>query len=441
MEAIRGYTKLKFVVFGLCFVFMFVSLSMDYCSERSVLIPTKMMSFKSLINREIKQLHGYTSQLLAPEQRKEMDDVSSVKIKRLLTTTIRSTQQRGSKTGDIITTSSRTRNVATTGISAINNSGNDIELSNSTARPVTRTPDQPNTTVSLKRRTLRCFQLFWGDVDVVLQNATTKNCTFITHNNVIGRTGNQMFQTAAVIGLAHMFDMIPVVKDVTPLSSTFELPNRSNLKLSITRSTGTGSCCQFSKNILKTNPAHNLTISGYLQSFKYFDASDVIRTVFKIHDRLKNDATLFLKSISQHGVQNVGIHIRRGDFVSTRLQKIGFGVASKDYIARAMGHFQHMFSNKVQFIVLSDDIIWCRENLQFDNISIHFSQLKEIGSDLALMTLCDNMIITSGSFGWWGGWLAGGRVVYYTGNPAPGSNVAKEFVLADYYPANWVGLP
>ena len=88
MEAIRGYTKLKFVVFGLCFVFMFVSLSMDYCSERSVLIPTKMMSFKSLITGEIKQLNGYTSQLLAPEQRKEMDDVSSVKIKRLLTTTI-----------------------------------------------------------------------------------------------------------------------------------------------------------------------------------------------------------------------------------------------------------------------------------------------------------------------------------------------------------------
>ena len=421
MEAIRGYPNIKLGVFGLCFVFMFVPLLMDYWSERSVLIPTKMMSSKNLIVGENKQLNGYTSTLLASEQRTEMDNVMSVKRKRLSTTTIQSTQQSGN---------------------AINNSGNDIKLTKSTARPATRPTDQPNTSVSLDRRTLRCFQLFWGDVNVVLQNATTKNCTFITIKGVIGRTGNQMFQTAAVIGLAHMFDMIPVVRDVAPLSSTIELPNRSNLKLSVTRTTGTGSCCQFWKNVLKIDPTHNLTISGYLQSFKYFNsASDVIRTVFKIHDRLKNDATLFLKSISQNGVQNVGIHVRRGDFDTTRLQKIGFSVASKDYIDNAMVHFQHIFSNKVQFIVLSDDIRWCRENLQFDNISIHFSQLKEVGTDLALMTLCDHMIITSGSFGWWGGWLAGGKVVYYTGYPTPGSNVAKEFVLADYYPDHWVGLP
>jgi galactoside 2-L-fucosyltransferase 1/2 len=57
---------------------------------------------------------------------------------------------------------------------------------------------------------------------------------------------------------------------------------------------------------------------------------------------------------------------------------------------------------------------------------------------MALMTLCDHVIVTAGTFGWWGAWLSGGITVYYKGYP--GHNLSNRFNLFDYYPSHWIGL-
>ena len=79
-----------------------------------------------------------------------------------------------------------------------------------------------------KGRPLRCFLLHYGDFDEVLEHALINKCSFLTNRHIIARTGNQMFQVAAVIGLAHRYDMIPIIQDVKPITDTFDLPNRSN---------------------------------------------------------------------------------------------------------------------------------------------------------------------------------------------------------------------
>lgn len=297
-----------------------------------------------------------------------------------------------------------------------------------------------NVTTGVPKRTLNCFTLAWGNFSTVIQSAWSKKCSFITPASIIGRTGNQMFQIATIIGLAHRYDLIPLIQNVKPVGSTFDLPNVSDMKLSKTSLLGTGSCCHYSTHVDKINPNVNWTLSGYLQSFLYFnEAKDEIKKTFKFFQKPFNDAQGFIKSISKPGVQNVCIHVRRGDFTSQKLTKLGYGTADISYIHNATSYFKSLTPN-LQFIVLSDNIKWCKENIKQNGTVINFSPFKDASQDLALMSLCDDVIVTSGSFGWWGAWMAGGRTVYYKGYPTPGSNVAREFVLPEYYPQDWTGL-
>ncbi|XP_060587992.1 uncharacterized protein LOC132743491 [Ruditapes philippinarum] len=71
---------------------------------------------------------------------------------------------------------------------------------------------------------------------------------------------------------------------------------------------------------------------------------------------------------------------------------------------------------------------------------LHRIQFKIAWNDLAAMSLCDHMIISVGTFGWWGGWLAGGSVIYFNGYPKPGSEISKYFVKDDFYPPFWIGI-
>lgn len=96
--------------------------------------------------------------------------------------------------------------------------------------------------------------------------------------------------------------------------------------------------------------------------------------------------------------------------------------------------------DSVTFVVLSDDIQWCKENIQDSGSLVLFSPFRHPGNDLAIMSLCDHMIMTIGTFGWWGSWLSGGHVIYYGGYPRAGSKLDKHFVKEDFYPEQWTKL-
>jgi hypothetical protein len=55
------------------------------------------------------------------------------------------------------------------------------------------------------------------------------------------------------------------------------------------------------------------------------------------------------------------------------------------------------------FIIISDDPIWCQENFKGSNI--HYSPSYSDVFDLCLLSRCDNAVIANSSFGWWGSWL------------------------------------
>ncbi|KAK2170852.1 hypothetical protein NP493_1130g00052 [Ridgeia piscesae] len=103
-----------------------------------------------------------------------------------------------------------------------------------------------------------------------------------------------------------------------------------------------------------------------------------------------------------------------------------------------MNAFRRNFS-RVHFVVCSDDISWCRENLSRQK-NLSFSEGKSYRVDLAILSLCNHTLTTVGTFGWWAGWLAGGVTTYYR-NFAPKSAIAyKGLNIADHFWPNWIPM-
>ena len=70
-----------------------------------------------------------------------------------------------------------------------------------------------------------------------------------------------------------------------------------------------------------------------------------------------------------------------------------------------------------------------------------FSLFTDPIVDISILSLCNHTIITSGSFGWSGAWLANGTVVYLRDFPKPGSELYKNFFINNgYYLPNWIGM-
>ena len=64
------------------------------------------------------------------------------------------------------------------------------------------------------------------------------------------------------------------------------------------------------------------------------------------------------------------------------------------------------------FLVISDDIDWCKENIKgndvvYSKFSVEgHNEIKAEYLDLCLITHCDNFIMSCSTFSWWGAWLS-----------------------------------
>ena len=303
--------------------------------------------------------------------------------------------------------------------------------------------------ISMKNR--KCFRLFWNlssldemcmDINISkgqnLASVMSKHITscnrFITLGRSCGRTGNQMFQIASLIGIAYLYDMIPMIPQQM-LCRYFSIPNTYDTnQLSIRNSTN----CTFIKPAAfqtckdEWNSTANVTMWGLLQSWKYFDgAKDIVRNIFRLSKQHVNNARQFLMNVTKSGFQHVCIHVRRGDLLRKSYKQ--YNVPGVGFIKRAMEFYVKTFKN-VDFLIVTQDKLWCEENIP----GVPISPFTHASDDMALMTLSDHVVVTAGTYGWWGAWLSGGLTVYYKGYP--GRNLSNKFNIPDYYPPYWIGL-
>ena len=176
---------------------------------------------------------------------------------------------------------------------------------------------------------------------------------------------------------------------------------------------------------------------GYWQSELYFARhSAAIRGDFYFKAALSSRNAATVELIKR--VNSVSVHIRRGDYVSSRKAFSTHGVCSVEFYKEAFAWISQRTQDPV-FFVFSDDMDWVRANLFVAHpcYYIDYNQGVESYNDMRLMSLCKHHIIANSSFSWWGAWL--------NPNPkkiviAPRKWFATEKNVADLLPGEWIKL-
>ncbi|XP_067653643.1 galactoside 2-alpha-L-fucosyltransferase SEC1-like [Haliotis asinina] len=253
-----------------------------------------------------------------------------------------------------------------------------------------------------------------------------------------GRLGNWMYAYASLLGIAAKNKREPYLYYLHPLTSCFDLRRTRTDHALCVRPVTDPMPCTYDKKF-ETLPIMNITIDGYIQSWKYFAGLEsTIRKEFVFKEHVRNEAarmfTSYFKGVSE---LTVCVHVRRTDMLIPGAMKLGFKGAPKSYIVNAMKYMRRKLG-AVRFMFVSDDTQWCRAN--FESLDVVISDSASMSVHMAMLTMCNHSIITTGTFGWWGAWLAGGMVVYYKDFPIPGTIIDRQFTAEDFYPPGWVGL-
>jgi len=145
----------------------------------------------------------------------------------------------------------------------------------------------------------------------------------------------------------------------------------------------------------------NCYYEGYWQSYKYLLNCEIsILNEGSITENFSNqNKTLLNNMISD---QSIGLHIRRGDYLSNKKNVSIFEMCSSNYYENAIKYFKSSFQNPV-FYVFSDDMVWARENFT-DTEFKHVTNNKPV-IDFLLMSKCKHNIISNSTFSWWAAWL------------------------------------
>ena len=252
-----------------------------------------------------------------------------------------------------------------------------------------------------------------------------------------GRLGNNMFQVASAMGLAHLHQAQLCVDQgpaKTELNRIFarELPPDCPPFVWFAEEEERGYATHQSFSIRK-----NTRVGHYLQSWKYFDSEELerwVREQFRFNPRILRQARRIVGEKSRH---TVGIHVRRGDHVE-----------KYDYLKFPPDeYYENIFKlyPRSRMIIVSDNIEWCTHYSVFQKHSDRISFLNTATTpavDMAVLSLCDAVVLSVGTFGWWGGYLSGGEVVYTEDefdmeHAINTGSVTKD----DYYLPEWKAAP
>jgi hypothetical protein len=139
--------------------------------------------------------------------------------------------------------------------------------------------------------------------------------------------------------------------------------------------------------------ADQIVFTGYWHDLKCFDES--APTVCR-----ELTAAIGVER-QQTDLVTVAVHVRRGDYLTHKpAAKIDYSVL----LSRARALFQQRLKQaSLQFIIFSDDMLWCKENLRGGDIV--YSRGQAMLDDFRMMMGCTHYVIANSTFSWWAAFL------------------------------------
>lgn len=257
----------------------------------------------------------------------------------------------------------------------------------------------------------------------------------------LGRLGNQMFQYAALKGIAkyHQYEFcIPPLEafgSVDTLvknsdANLYSFPKIEKNKQKVTDFfTINEESFRFDENLF-LNCELNTNLKGYFQTEKYFNhIANEIRQDFKFGESMSKMIDSYL--LGMYGdSQIISIHVRRGDY----MQDSNFVVLDLNYYESAL----KLLDSQLPVMIFSNDIKWCEEQELFKSKRFKIMKSNSTLIDLCLMSKCHYHIIANSSYSWWGAWLAKSQKVIAPQKWFAGS--LSDWDTTDLYCSGWVTI-
>ena len=253
----------------------------------------------------------------------------------------------------------------------------------------------------------------------------------------LGRLGNQMFQFAALKGIArhHGYQFcFPPSQNKNEwtdhqLLIPFKLGSTNELNIQyidFDRPTYQEKGFGFDQDLFDKCPDW-VTIQGFFQTEKYFKhIKQELKLDFTFKDDIQNPCVDMISQLDNP----VALHIRRTDYI-TNPNHTCLGL---DYYERAL----NIFPNQT-VLIFSDDPQWCQNQELFEDDRFMISDNDDQYIDMCLMTMCKGHIIANSSFSWWGAWLSNSERVIAPKGWFEGSN-NSHLDTSDIYCSEWTVL-
>jgi len=248
--------------------------------------------------------------------------------------------------------------------------------------------------------------------------------------------GNQLFQIAATLGIAHRCGLEAVFPPwsfakwigVTTLPAHWFEAREWKVRKPADFS--------YDETLAHRSGDGSISLEGYLQSERYFEnCKELVRHAFLTDSTRRIRDQVALRHHVLPTNNDCAVHVRRGDYLKysnlyPQLTFDGYYLPAMEFMRRERG--------VRRFLVVSDDPAWCRQHMDGSDIEFsrnvgHFrdrtlssSRHRQVAGrvsgawaaylsryeclralrDLFLMSACRNHIIANSSFSWWSSWLS-----------------------------------
>ncbi len=213
--------------------------------------------------------------------------------------------------------------------------------------------------------------------------------------------GNQMFVAAATLSLAidnQATAYFPCLKNGTKHNrmygrTVFQLLNSSQPPHEVQK------VVYGNLNYKPFSFQNGMAIRGHIWSENYFKHNkDKILPLFAPSKKIRQYLERKYRKILSHP-ETVAVHIRT--LVGEEKAQRGRPLYAENYLSLAMP----LFDKNSLFVVFSDHISWCKQNLSHLPYNMIFVENEPYYNDFYLMSMCKHNIVSNSTFSWWAAYL------------------------------------
>jgi len=206
---------------------------------------------------------------------------------------------------------------------------------------------------------------------------------------------------------------------------------------------------KYEYNEIILNTEKDIYIEGFYQSFKYFqEYNDILYDILDIKNRKSHIYCIYNYIFNK---KNIAIHFRFGDYIY--LQNM-HPIQTIKYFYNSINELINIFNSSNDNILNYNILFFCSEcdndivnkyinrlNKTYNN-NLNFIKINDSINEwtqMLMISLCDNIIISNSTFSWWGAYFSekNTRVIYPKKWFGP---FYKDNKIDDLILDNWIGV-